>query len=429
MAIGESKIQSAYEFLGLEQQGLVVGKKGKVVNYCRVSTPGQKDNLARQIERMIEFSSDKFNVSPDEITTVKDIGSAFSSRRGLLRVIDMMLAGEVSYLCFEFQDRLFRVGSEGSLIRHIAESNGVQLIAAKQTIDSQDDKTWLVTELTDYICVISNRLSAAKSSETLTVIVADEVRAIILERFNRGDSINSIYAFLKDAGYESNRNRPYSYSKIRDTIKEQKRLSELELPETVVKEKVKVVDSAGMKDFADHSLCFSSTYQEFTALVYEAAKVYFQGQGYSVPSRSVFTALMKETFGIEPLKASSGQMVFPGVGVRIIVETGERPRRKAAKQYRDRMAALINEAAGKQSERQKVVNKTQSENLGGFSMPDSQEFGRRLTIVRILANPATLTPLDFSNESPSRRCLLGRMSAECSLRRSQNMSAQGRATR
>jgi putative resolvase len=91
------------------------------VNYVRVSSQGQKDDLERQIE-MIQ------KAYPENII-IKDIGSGINmNRRGLKKIIDLAIKGQIGNVVVAYKDRLTRFGFE--LIESIIKdySNGQIII-------------------------------------------------------------------------------------------------------------------------------------------------------------------------------------------------------------------------------------------------------------------------------------------------------------
>lgn len=73
------------------------------INYVRVSSAGQKDNLERQ-ENMITKEY------PNNIT-IKDVGSGINmNRRGLRKIIDLAIEGKIEKVVVIHKDRLTRFG-------------------------------------------------------------------------------------------------------------------------------------------------------------------------------------------------------------------------------------------------------------------------------------------------------------------------------
>ena len=98
---------------------MVIIKKN--ICYCRVSSNKQKKDLVRQIKYMK-------NKYPD-CEIISDIGSGLNfKRKGLCKIIDYAIKGEINELIIAYKDRLARIGYD--LIKYIIErySNGKIII-------------------------------------------------------------------------------------------------------------------------------------------------------------------------------------------------------------------------------------------------------------------------------------------------------------
>ena len=79
------------------------------IGYCRVSSHDQKEDLERQIKRVEKYCH-KFEC-PVEI--IRDLGSGLNfKKRGLQRLIQLILKRKISKLVLTHRDRLLRFGSE-----------------------------------------------------------------------------------------------------------------------------------------------------------------------------------------------------------------------------------------------------------------------------------------------------------------------------
>jgi len=95
-----------------------------VVCYCRVSSPKQKDDLARQIVYMRE------QFPRAEI--VRDVGSGLNFRRkGLRALLDRLARGQKLTLVVAHKDRLARFGFE--LIEYLVAQNGGEIVVLGRT--------------------------------------------------------------------------------------------------------------------------------------------------------------------------------------------------------------------------------------------------------------------------------------------------------
>jgi predicted site-specific integrase-resolvase len=140
LEIGKRNLYNLDKFL--RDKG-VTNKKKKKICYCRVSSNKQKEDL----ERQINFMKEKY---PD-YEIIKDIGSGLNfKRRGLNKIIEIAINGELEELLITYKDRLCRIGFE--LIENIIKkySNG------KITIVNKSEEETPTEEVTKDIISIMN---------------------------------------------------------------------------------------------------------------------------------------------------------------------------------------------------------------------------------------------------------------------------------
>jgi len=115
----------------------------KKICYCRVSSKKQNNDLERQINLM------QLNYSNYEI--ISDIGSGLNfKRKGLEKIIDMAIKGEIEEVVITYKDRLARFGYD--LIEMILNKYS----NAKITIVNQDKYQTADEELVKDIISIMN---------------------------------------------------------------------------------------------------------------------------------------------------------------------------------------------------------------------------------------------------------------------------------
>lgn len=119
----------------------------KVVCYCRVSSPGQKDDLARQVSYMVDhFPSAEI---------VKDVGSALNyKRKGLKSLLGRCLRGEKLKIVVAHRDRLVRFGFD--LIDWIVTELGGSIMVLNEVVREPEQE--LTEDLLTIIHVFSCRL-------------------------------------------------------------------------------------------------------------------------------------------------------------------------------------------------------------------------------------------------------------------------------
>jgi putative resolvase len=129
------------------------------VVYCRVSSPGQKDDLASQVAAMETFCLGA-GVAVEE--WVQEIGGGMNLRRKkFLVLMDRIEAGEIARLVIAHKDRLARFGFD--LIEHVAERHGCEiLIANAESLSPQQE---LVEDLLAIVHTFSCRLYGLRRYE------------------------------------------------------------------------------------------------------------------------------------------------------------------------------------------------------------------------------------------------------------------------
>ena len=131
----------------------------RVVVYCRVSSPGQKDDLASQVTSMEAFCLAR-GLAVDE--WVSEIGGGMNLRREkFLAVMDAVESGDVATLVVAHKDRLVRFGFD--YIEHVAGRNDCQIIVANQ--ESLSPQQELVEDLLAIVHMFSCRLYGLRRYE------------------------------------------------------------------------------------------------------------------------------------------------------------------------------------------------------------------------------------------------------------------------
>lgn len=110
----------------------------KVVIYCRVSSSGQKDDLASQVQAMEVFCLAKGLEVTDH---VHEIGGGLNfKRKKFLQIIQWAISGELNTLVIAHKDRLCRFGFD--LVEQIVIwSGGTIIIANAETLSPHEELT------------------------------------------------------------------------------------------------------------------------------------------------------------------------------------------------------------------------------------------------------------------------------------------------
>ena len=140
LEVGKRQLYNLDKFL--RNKG-VMNKIKRKICYCRVSSNKQKEDLQRQISYMKKKYPD--------YEIVKDIGSGLNfNRKGLNKIIELAISGELEELLITYKDRLCRIGYD--LIENIIKkySNG------KITIVNKEEEETRTEEVTKDIISIMN---------------------------------------------------------------------------------------------------------------------------------------------------------------------------------------------------------------------------------------------------------------------------------
>lgn len=132
----------------------------KCICYCRVSSNKQKGDLKRQITEM------KKKYPNHEI--INDIGSGLNfKRKGLKKIIDMAIKGEIEEIVITYKDRLARIGYE--LIEYLVE----EYSGGKITVINKGEEETPDEEMTKDVLSIMNiyvaKMNGMRSSKNKKV--------------------------------------------------------------------------------------------------------------------------------------------------------------------------------------------------------------------------------------------------------------------
>lgn len=131
----------------------------KTVVYCRVSSPGQKDDLASQVAALEQFCLAR-GLAVDEWVT--EIGGGMNlTRRKFLAVMDRIERGEIGVLVIAHTDRLARFGYD--YLEHVAVKNGCEIVVANQ--ESLSPQQEMVQDLLSIVHTFSCRLYGLRRYE------------------------------------------------------------------------------------------------------------------------------------------------------------------------------------------------------------------------------------------------------------------------
>ncbi|MDA8383555.1 MAG: IS607 family transposase [Betaproteobacteria bacterium] len=127
-------------------------EKRDTVVYCRVSSAGQKDDLASQVSAM-EMYCRSAAIPVDQ--WVQEVGGGMNfKRKRFLEIVDRIQRGEIAKLLVAHTDRLMRFGFD--LFHHIAAENGCEIVVVNQ--ESLSPQQEMVEDLMAIVHTFSCRL-------------------------------------------------------------------------------------------------------------------------------------------------------------------------------------------------------------------------------------------------------------------------------
>jgi predicted site-specific integrase-resolvase len=133
-----------------------VPAKRDVIVYCRVSSAGQKDDLASQVAAMQAYCLGA-GVAVDE--WLSEVGGGLNfKRKYFLRIMERMQRGEVSKILIAHKDRLMRFGFD--LFAHIAQQSGCEIVVVNQ--ESLSPQQEMVEDLMAIVHTFSCRLDGMR---------------------------------------------------------------------------------------------------------------------------------------------------------------------------------------------------------------------------------------------------------------------------
>ena len=138
--------------------------KELTVAYARVSSGDQKEDLVRQ-EKMLEM----FCVSNGWVyEIISDLGSGMNyHKKGLRRLLSLILSRGIRRLVLTHKDRLLRFGSE--LIFALCEENEVEVVLVNKCSEVSFEEE-LAADVLEIITVFSARLYGARSRKNKQLI-------------------------------------------------------------------------------------------------------------------------------------------------------------------------------------------------------------------------------------------------------------------
>lgn len=171
--------QRRYRLSQIEPATHLCKQDRKTLAYARVSSQDQKDDLDRQ-KRVLELYCAQQGWTFEFIS---DLGSGMNySKKGLKRLLNEILIGNVGRLVITHKDRLLRFGAE--LVFSICEAKQVEVVIVNKGEDTTFEED-LGQDVLEIITVFSARLYGSRSRKNKTLLdgikqAVEESQALVL---------------------------------------------------------------------------------------------------------------------------------------------------------------------------------------------------------------------------------------------------------
>ena len=148
----------------LPERAHVAAPSRRTIAYARVSSHDQKDDLERQKQVLSMYCA----AQGWTYEVVADLGSGLNYRKkGLRRLLDDVMAGNVGRLVITHKDRLLRFGAE--LVFAICEAKQAEVVILNQGEDASFEED-LAKDVLEIITVFSARLYGARSRKNAKLL-------------------------------------------------------------------------------------------------------------------------------------------------------------------------------------------------------------------------------------------------------------------
>lgn len=132
----------------------------KTLAYARVSSHDPKDDLIRQVAVLESYCAGHGFI----YEVIQDLGSGMNYyKKGLTKLLNLILEGQVQRLVITHKDRLLRFGAE--LVFAICEAKDVEVIIINKGEENSKFEEELAKDVLEIITVFSARLYGSRSNK------------------------------------------------------------------------------------------------------------------------------------------------------------------------------------------------------------------------------------------------------------------------
>lgn len=163
-SIGDTRYYDVDKLMGIKTKQTDV-----TIAYARVSSHDQKQDLVRQAQLLSNYCLSKGWT----YEVIQDLGSGMNyHKKGLKKLLELILEGKIKRLVITHKDRLLRFGSE--LIFAICQERKIEVVIINQG-DEPSFEEELAKDVLEIITVFSARLYGARSHKNKKLIEAAKV--------------------------------------------------------------------------------------------------------------------------------------------------------------------------------------------------------------------------------------------------------------
>ena len=139
------------------------------IAYARVSSHDQKEDLTRQAKLLSSYCISRgWNYE-----VIQDLGSGMNyQKKGLKRLLDLILERKIHRLVLTHKDRLLRFGAE--LVFSLCEARQIEIVIINQGKETSFEEE-LAQDVLEIITVFSARLYGARSHKNKKLVEAAKV--------------------------------------------------------------------------------------------------------------------------------------------------------------------------------------------------------------------------------------------------------------
>ena len=201
------------------------GGKG-IYLYCRTSSESQRDALKNQKARLTEEVCKREGCKPEDLEIISECCSSMSAnRKGLNKLVELMIKGSVKRIYLTYWDRISRSPAQTGLIEHIARMNRVEIVC----VDEQEDldaHSEMVKEVLNLITVFANRASSAKAAKLRAKTYSPETVERIAQLHKGKHSIKRIGEILAKENILTEQGTPIRQHNLKKFISQNKEMLE-----------------------------------------------------------------------------------------------------------------------------------------------------------------------------------------------------------